>query len=241
MRRIAANLVYTVAAPPARDAVVTLDDAGRVVDVAAGGRLREAQGIEFYNGALVPCLVDACWRPGPAAALSSARPVADAARRALRRMWGTGVAAVADADAAVLSSAGSPVSVADSASAGLPLVVGAPSYEGGFALFCPRPDAGPADIAAGLPSPDSLACLGSAGFAAAGGSPLFAALLSLVRRGLPFADALRWATLNPARALGIGGLLGSIEPGKRPGLALVSPFDFAARRPAAGAVVTRLV
>jgi cytosine/adenosine deaminase-related metal-dependent hydrolase len=43
--------------------------------------------------------------------------------------------------------------------------------------------------------------------------------------GLPFETILRWATLNGAIALGMEKELGTIEPGKRPGLVNISPFD----------------
>lgn len=38
-------------------------------------------------------------------------------------------------------------------------------------------------------------------------------------------EIIRWGTINGARALGCDDILGSIEPGKRPGLLLVEPFD----------------
>ena len=39
---------------------------------------------------------------------------------------------------------------------------------------------------------------------------------------VPFSTLLRWATLNGARALGFDDELGSIEPGKKPGLNLLN-------------------
>ncbi len=42
---------------------------------------------------------------------------------------------------------------------------------------------------------------------------------------LPLEEILRWGTINGARALKMSAMLGSIEPGKKPGLLLVSPVD----------------
>jgi cytosine/adenosine deaminase-related metal-dependent hydrolase len=43
---------------------------------------------------------------------------------------------------------------------------------------------------------------------------------------IPFEVILRWATLNGAKALGMDHELGTLEPGKRPGLVSVTPFDY---------------
>ncbi|MFH0760819.1 MAG: amidohydrolase family protein [Bacteroidota bacterium] len=43
---------------------------------------------------------------------------------------------------------------------------------------------------------------------------------------IPFEVILRWATLNGAIALGMDDELGTLEPGKRPGLVNISPFDY---------------
>jgi len=52
---------------------------------------------------------------------------------------------------------------------------------------------------------------------------LLNAVFKLAREGaLPLADAVRMATLNPARAAGLDGVLGSLEAGKRADLILVN-------------------
>jgi cytosine/adenosine deaminase-related metal-dependent hydrolase len=42
---------------------------------------------------------------------------------------------------------------------------------------------------------------------------------------LPLGEIIRWGTLNGAMALGLEETLGSLEPGKRPGLLLLEPVD----------------
>jgi cytosine/adenosine deaminase-related metal-dependent hydrolase len=56
-----------------------------------------------------------------------------------------------------------------------------------------------------------------------------------------FSQILQWATLNGARALGFENELGSIEIGKKPGLVLVSPFDFANMKTLSNSKARRLV
>jgi cytosine/adenosine deaminase-related metal-dependent hydrolase len=56
---------------------------------------------------------------------------------------------------------------------------------------------------------------------------------------VPFATILRWATLNGAEALGFGDTLGSIEPGKKPGILLLNLGED--ERLEQGTVVKRLV
>ena len=58
MRRIAANYIYTCK-QILKNGVLHIDDDGVVVDVIdTGGNLKESQGIEFYNGVIIPGLVN---------------------------------------------------------------------------------------------------------------------------------------------------------------------------------------
>ncbi len=59
MRRISAQYVFTAAGKPLRRAVVTVADDGTIVEVEdTGGELRESAGTEFYNGIIIPGLVN---------------------------------------------------------------------------------------------------------------------------------------------------------------------------------------
>lgn len=55
-------------------------------------------------------------------------------------------------------------------------------------------------------------------------------LLQETAPDIPAEEIFRWGTINGARALKMDDQLGSIEPGKRPGLLLVEPFDLANMR-----------
>lgn len=59
MRRISAQYVLTAAGKPLRRAVVTAADDGTIVEVEdTGGELKESAGTEFYNGIIIPGLVN---------------------------------------------------------------------------------------------------------------------------------------------------------------------------------------
>ncbi|MGE0078555.1 MAG: amidohydrolase family protein [Bacteroidales bacterium] len=58
---------------------------------------------------------------------------------------------------------------------------------------------------------------------------------------IPFAEVLKWATLNGAEALSVSEKYGSIEQGKSPGLNLITNFDFANMQPSRNSSVRRLV
>jgi aminodeoxyfutalosine deaminase len=59
MRRISAQYIFTTAGQPLRRAVVTAADDGTIVEVQdTGGELRESAATEFYNGIVIPGLVN---------------------------------------------------------------------------------------------------------------------------------------------------------------------------------------
>lgn len=59
--------------------------------------------------------------------------------------------------------------------------------------------------------------------------------------GPSFTEMLKWATWNGAEALGIQNVFGSIEKGKKPGLVLVSNFDYSGRQLTVASTSKRLV
>lgn len=58
---------------------------------------------------------------------------------------------------------------------------------------------------------------------------------------IPFAEVLKWATLNGAEALNISDIYGSLEVGKKPGLNLITNFNFTEMKPQGSSVVKRLI
>ena len=60
MRYLSAHYVFPVSSPPIRNGIVCMNDDGCIVDVFdSGGKLDEREGLEFYNGILVPGFVNA--------------------------------------------------------------------------------------------------------------------------------------------------------------------------------------
>jgi len=60
MRYISAHYVFPVSSPPLRNGIVCVSDDGCIIDVIdVGGKLKERERLEFYNGILVPGFVNA--------------------------------------------------------------------------------------------------------------------------------------------------------------------------------------
>lgn len=71
----------------------------------------------------------------------------------------------------------------------------------------------------------ALICLGTDSPASNPAMSLFEEMRQLEE--VPLGELIAWATLHGARALGMEQELGSVEPGKRPGLCLLSGIDYA--------------
>jgi len=65
MRKLSANLILPVSSSPLKNGIITLDGNGRILDlVDTGGNLREEPGLEFYKGVIVPGFVIPWFDPG---------------------------------------------------------------------------------------------------------------------------------------------------------------------------------
>ncbi|MFO7617803.1 MAG: amidohydrolase family protein, partial [Bacteroidales bacterium] len=74
------------------------------------------------------------------------------------------------------------------------------------------------------------ACLGTDSLASNPGLSVLEEMKSISSRftDIPFAKLLEWATINGARALGFERQLGTLEPGKRPGVVHIDGFNWEA-------------
>lgn len=61
MRKVAANLIFTGVGNPIKNGHIVVDDNGFIVDVVdTGGEIIEIEGLEYFNGILIPGLVLGC-------------------------------------------------------------------------------------------------------------------------------------------------------------------------------------
>lgn len=86
-------------------------------------------------------------------------------------------------------------------------------------------------------------CLGTDSLASNHQLSVLAEMLTLQNNfpELELAELLAWATINGAKALGVEEKFGSFEPGKRPGVNLVSGVDFGQMKLSGSAKVKRLL
>ncbi|MFC2080800.1 hypothetical protein ACFLR8_01150 [Bacteroidota bacterium] len=58
MRKISANHILPVSSPPLKNGIIILDEEGSILEIRdTGGNLREESGLEFYNGVITPGFV----------------------------------------------------------------------------------------------------------------------------------------------------------------------------------------
>jgi cytosine/adenosine deaminase-related metal-dependent hydrolase len=113
-----------------------------------------------------------------------------------------------------------------------------------FAVTCPRSNM---FINSKLPDysqwPSAIpVCLGTDSLVSNTDLSVYNEMLFLLEKtNLPFPELLTWATLNGAKALHLDSVFGSFDVGKKPGVNLISQFDFKTMKPAAGSTVSRLV
>lgn len=94
-----------------------------------------------------------------------------------------------------------------------------------------------------LTMPGVNVCIGTDSLASSSSLSLLNQIMLILSNypSLSFDIVIKWATLNGALALGMDNILGTIEPGKKPGLLLITPFDFTKMRPTEESRIIRLI
>jgi len=91
---------------------------------------------------------------------------------------------------------------------------------------------------------DQGACLaiGTDSYASSNTLSVFDQILILLDQfpAIAFTDMVKWATLNGAKALSIDSIYGSFDKGKKPGLNLITDFDFNSMKPSPQSRIKRL-
>lgn len=60
MRKITANIIYPISSPPIKNAYITVNDNGEIIDIIKYNRnSKEIAGLEYYNGVLIPGFINA--------------------------------------------------------------------------------------------------------------------------------------------------------------------------------------
>ena len=85
--------------------------------------------------------------------------------------------------------------------------------------------------------------IGTVSYASSATISVFDQILILLDKfkGLKFSEVINWATINGARALGYDSSVGTIEIGKKPGLNLVTDFDFTLMKPTSKSRIRKLL
>ncbi len=117
---------------------------------------------------------------------------------------------------------------------------------GVFWVLCPRSNQYIGNVLpdiAGFAQSGLKVCLGTDSLASNHSLSVYDEMMAVqaVAPEVPFETLLKWATINGARALGMSDQLGSLEPGKRPGLVNLPIFDWERNRLVASGGLKRLI
>lgn len=210
MRRIAAHWLLNdgqVIPSP----LITLDSEGRIVAIEEWERLDNLAHTEFYAGALVPGFVNAlCRIELPLQSQQTERIVLAAERK----MQSEGVVAVGYAMGGNATT--------ELASQSKVICRTFRPLEDSNCLLVPRSEGDSAELSRRLEllrSQGAEICIGSDVLASNDGPSMLGEMKQL--RDVPLAELCKWATINPAKALGIDDEFGCIEVGRKCGLVLL--------------------
>lgn len=260
MRKISASYVFTFVGSPLKNGIVVLSPDGTIVEVIdTQGRASEIQGLEHYSGLLVPGFINACADlDGAVAPLAFPQGLCkipfeqqeaqlkaraftpdqrlSAARQADRILYRTGCSVVADLSTNphfIQLKKNSPIQYVD-----LPT-------DGAFQRICPR------SLAYQNPSfnfETLLNCetdrilLGTHSLTTSPSLQLLDELLFIQQfSSFSLEHTLPMICSHAAQALQVETQYGTLEPGKKPGLVLISGVDFQNFRLLPHARATRLV
>ena len=209
MRRIAAHWLLNdgqVIPSP----LITLDSEGRIVAIEEWERLDNLAHTEFYAGALVAGFVNARCRIEPSQNIDTERVM----QAADRKMQGEGVVAVG------YDMGGN--ATTELASQSKIICRTFRPLEDANCLLVPRSEGDSAELSRRLEllrSQGAEICMGSDVLASNDGPSMLGEMKLL--KDLPLAELCKWATINPAKALGIDDEFGRIEVGRKCGLVLL--------------------
>ncbi len=206
-------MVFPISKPPIKNGYLVLSDEGEVLDIVGGGEtLHEIAGLEFYSGILVPGFVNAhCYLE--LSHLKGKIPEGIGIPELIKQI--------------TLLRGQNPDSIEKEAEKALRYM-----WSRGINAI--------GDV---MMENQLQPCIGTDNLAS---NPRLSILdeMIILQQHFPevtFQELLVWATLNGAKALGMESYLGSFEKGKKPGVLLITGFDFKNNRLTGSAEVTRLV
>jgi len=245
MRKISASYVFTLVGSPLKNGIVVLNSNGTIVEVIdTQGRASEIQGLEHYSGLLVPGFINACADlDGAVAPLAFPQGLCkipfeqqeaqlkahaftpdqrlSAARQADRILFRSGCSVVADVSTNphfIPLKKNSPIQYVDFPT------------DGAFQRICPRSLAyqDPSfDFETLLKGESDRILLGTHSLTSCPSLQLLDELLFIQQfSSFSLEHTLPMICSQAAQALQVETQYGTLEPGKKPGLVLISGVDF---------------